>query len=188
MNRVVWQFAKEFSIPFIFAVLYLASVEYWPSTPYGQYVKDFGLAFFFVSWFSGNLVRIWRTDRTQAILTNIQSALSTYERASSNAMKANSALLQEIAAAVRQPAGISSPLVEAARRSVEANAELAAANNATIAVITSSLGQPIIRIRHGEKPEGDFYWQADPRDNGGRPRTPYVPRDSGVGQSSKKNE
>jgi hypothetical protein len=144
-GKVIRQFAKEFWIPFLCALAYVLWGRYWPSTGFGPALKDFGLAFFFVSWFSGNVVRIWRTDKTQTALNDIKAALADYAAASSKATEASNALLQEVATSVRPGAGRSDPLVEMARLSVQANNQLTTANNAVISVISSSLTPASIR-------------------------------------------
>jgi hypothetical protein len=141
LKQIGKQFAKEFCFPLACAIAYSLYVQRWPTPTFGRALADFGLAFFFVSWFSGNVVRIWRTDKTQAALKQIQTALANYEAASSKASEANSALLQETATAIRRekPGVKPDPLVELARLSAQANNELASANNAVMNVISSTL-------------------------------------------------
>ncbi|XDD52165.1 hypothetical protein AB3N59_19610 [Leptospira sp. WS92.C1] len=83
-KKLFYQFTKEFGIQFIISIVYayfntdtLSSFEVSDLAKYfSQYITYFSASFFFISWITGNIVRINRTIKTESKLSDIEKLIS----------------------------------------------------------------------------------------------------------------
>ncbi|TGK83289.1 hypothetical protein EHQ24_06710 [Leptospira noumeaensis] len=90
--KVTKQFFKEFGIQFILSILYSLSMVELPKNLefeslklfFDKILPFFGASFFFLSWLSGQVIRIRKTIKTEEKLTDIESLITKTVDASVN--------------------------------------------------------------------------------------------------------
>jgi hypothetical protein len=78
-KQVAGRMWYEYRIPFAVGLAWVAIRYLFPETKTLSYLSDFFLAFFFLSWFTGNFFRVDRQQQVQHFLTDIAQATNRIE-------------------------------------------------------------------------------------------------------------